>query len=267
MPTLAPGLAVAALVLGAIAFATLWFPILLTTGLVLGSLGLLFAGLLLGQCLAQRRGGSVFLLAVSIVNLQAVVLAVFFFLIPHDAQPTPAPAGQAETSSPQPSSKTETAAVAELTDLVPLLKHERLEPVLKNADRGTRRKYVAALGEVGRHLRGSIGDLTEKLNDEDAGVRASAAEALGEIGPLAKGAYPPLRHAGERDPDKSVQQAARAALERIGPLSPADAPLLSLCLKDDPNPSFRASVAQTLLMIGGAARGSPASIEGRPERP
>jgi HEAT repeat protein len=246
-PPLGPGLSAAALVLGVVAFAVLWFPALLTTGLVLGSLGLMLAGLILGQILAQRRGGGGFVLAASLVNLQALVLAVFFLIAPSNPQPNPAPTAEPVTPTEQPPA---TAAAPVLTDLAPLLKHDRLEPALKDADRKVRQKNVAALGEVGRQLRGSVGDLAEKLNDDDAGVRAAAAEALGKIGPLAKGAYPPLRHASERDPDPSVQQAARGALDRIGPLSPADAPLLSLCLKDDPNPSFRASVAQTLLMIG-----------------
>ena len=64
-----------ALAFGVLAFAVLWFRALLVPGIVLGTLGLLLAGLMLGQRLAERRGCSAFPLAVSIVNLQAIVLA------------------------------------------------------------------------------------------------------------------------------------------------------------------------------------------------
>jgi hypothetical protein len=81
-PALGSGLAVAALVLGVIAFAILWLPVLRIAGLVLGSLGVVLAGLVLGQTLAQRQGGAGFVLAAALVNLQALVLAVYFLLAP-----------------------------------------------------------------------------------------------------------------------------------------------------------------------------------------
>jgi hypothetical protein len=72
------GLSAAALLPGVIAFALVWFPVLVYVGLMLSALGLLFSGWMLGQALARGRRGVDFLLAAFVVNLQSLILAVFF---------------------------------------------------------------------------------------------------------------------------------------------------------------------------------------------
>ncbi len=68
----------AALLPGVLAFAVAWSPALVYLGLVLAVFGLLFSGFLLGQALAHGRRGADFLLAALLVNLQALILAVYF---------------------------------------------------------------------------------------------------------------------------------------------------------------------------------------------
>lgn len=72
------GRSAVSLVPGVLAFAVVWSPALVYLGLMLAVFGLLFSGVLLGQALARGRRGADFLLAALLVNLQALILAVYF---------------------------------------------------------------------------------------------------------------------------------------------------------------------------------------------
>jgi hypothetical protein len=72
------GLRVAALLPGVVAFAVVWSPALVYLGLMLSALGLLFSVLMLGQGVARGRRGTDFLLAAFVVNLQSLILAIYF---------------------------------------------------------------------------------------------------------------------------------------------------------------------------------------------
>jgi len=105
-------------------------------------------------------------------------------------------------------------ALERQTRLQPMLELGQQTLQLTAEDAVSRRRAIAALGDLGTGAVPAVPMLARALADENPFVRQEAAETLGKIGPDAAAAVPALAKALE-DPDPGVRRSAAAALAAI----------------------------------------------------
>jgi HEAT repeat protein len=117
-----------------------------------------------------------------------------------------------------------------------------------NPDARTRRRAVAALGQLGA---GAVPQLAQSLTDADSEVRLEAAKSLARIGPEAAPAVPALATA-MKDRVRFVRRGAASALGRTKSANPEAIAALIQGMTD-PDAAVIDNAAHSLLDIGAPA--------------
>jgi RNA polymerase sigma factor (sigma-70 family) len=124
-----------------------------------------------------------------------------------------------------------------------------LQELLKGKDKELRKWAAVSLSGIGPEGKDAIPALIECLEDEDASLRGWAVGALGRMAPESKSAIPALIKLLRSDASRS---SAVDALNRFHELA---VPVWREALKDRDD-KIRAAAAESLALIGGAAKGA-----------